>query len=1130
MFHVFCMKRFFISLSLIAAISLGAWVSDGMLNHARAESDCPLAVKQPYKVPGSPSVYYISSDCKKRPIRNPKVFFSHFSSWDDVRTTDRETLEDIANHPLHFLPWGIRRAFENGSLIKTVNDPKVYLVIGSNVHPIETEKAFLRLGLLWEWIEDVAPEVIDRLEQEARIGETGELPEKLVFKYTNSPKVYLLEQKLKRHLKGMNILREKYRTDRIPTIKPEEAITTGTEIEEIEPPEPEPTREPERPEVLPVPTHAQEVKIAFTGDMDGREERTNAVWEVIEQEGVDAVVLQGDYSYEDNPHAALRIIDMQLNNASVPIFAAIGHHEMLNDLESNEFDRTATREWPIYRESFLKRVNNNPNAACSGDYGINGLCTYNNVSVVLSGVNVFGKKHADYAEAALDKKNGTWKICAFHNSDWYDEETRNVMEACRTRGALVMVAHDHSYARTHVMNSFVTRKVVDRTSPYTIGRGKTLMTITGLGGKGVSDLLVNKNYSSFRANEPFAKMWLNKDRATAGALFCTFNSGGVANKAVCFFKSIDGKVRDEFVIINNTVEGKTPPAPKPEPQPTPKPEPTPEPNPEPQPTPKPPPPSTGTMEIGTNLQGMARWYVSQPVVDALRYVDVWTGQKPDWSWETAQGLDVDANGYPKRKTWEGQYLDIFAFVHGHNGKGNFPSGKYIVLYDGEGTLAYDTDALKIDAESRHGRDVVEVTAKPGGGFRLIIKDTDPNGTGNYLRNIRVIHPGGRCGGNPLSYAASPADCPTGTFRSFEQDYASNILHPQFLQNAQAFSMIRLMGWPATLYNSNAGRTKMSDVFWGESQGKGAPWEVGLDISNALDSNVWLSLPHDYTDAEVRELALRTKARLEPGRKVHLEYGNELWNDAWPYNIAGRWVEQRAAADWPDDPAKSWEKRWNWYAKRTIEVCDVWKKAWGTDANRVTCVLAGQAGNDFINEQVMGCPIHVRNGGSRCADKADAFSTAPYFGGVVGKDYADKLRAGTYTLDDFFRDEVASVDTAISTMKGNVATAAKYGLPVDAYEGGQHYLWQDWEQVKNEPHVRDFLAKANRDPRMKTLYTRYLQGMENAGTRLFVHCCSLAQNPAHSGTWGMKEYQQEPRSQAPKFDAIMSFIESKRSGS
>lgn len=74
-----------------------------------------------------------------------------------------------------------------------------------------------------------------------------------------------------------------------------------------------------------------------------------------------------------------------------------------------------------------------------------------------------------------------------------------------------------------------------------------------------------------------------------------------------------------------------------------------------------------------------------------------------------------------------------------------------VADDGEGVIEYNHPAQKIDELSVPGRDVVEIKQPSTDGFYVSIKETDPNNTGEYLRNIRIILPGGLCHNDTFSY-------------------------------------------------------------------------------------------------------------------------------------------------------------------------------------------------------------------------------------------------------------------------------------------------------------------------------------------------------------------------------------------
>lgn len=226
---------------------------------------CELETEKAYKIATDPGVYYISDDCKKRPILNSKVFFSHFDSWEDVQVTQQLLLDGVEDHPLSFLPWGPKRVFQNGSLIKTVTDPNVYALVADSLHPIRDEQTFLGLGYQWSWVEDVFPSVIAKHQAASAIELINGIPDYqngMVVKYPNDPKVYQLVQGLPSHIDSLTSLDRVYRADRIITLPegyvfaedpgsgaedaeesttPEnQSTTTTTPVETVPAPAPEP--------------------------------------------------------------------------------------------------------------------------------------------------------------------------------------------------------------------------------------------------------------------------------------------------------------------------------------------------------------------------------------------------------------------------------------------------------------------------------------------------------------------------------------------------------------------------------------------------------------------------------------------------------------------------------------------------------------------------------------------------------------------------------------------------------------------------------------------------------------------------------------------------------------------------
>lgn len=65
------------------------------------------------------------------------------------------------------------------------------------------------------------------------------------------------------------------------------------------------------------------------------------------------------------------------------------------------------------------------------------------------------------------------------------------------------------------------------------------------------------------------------------------------------------------------------------------------------------------------------------------------------------------------------------------------TGRYVVGYEGEGTLQVHGSANNVNIiSSEEGKIVFE--NETGLGFSLRLEDTDPQGTGNYIKNIFIV--------------------------------------------------------------------------------------------------------------------------------------------------------------------------------------------------------------------------------------------------------------------------------------------------------------------------------------------------------------------------------------------------------
>lgn len=204
-----------------------------------AQTSCGLGIGKAYKTADSPAVYYITKECKKRPFNNPTVYFTWFTKWADVSVTAPETLNAVPNDSLGFMPWGPSYAPSYGAMVKTVNDPKVYLLLGDTRQWIVSETVFTALKYSWGWIEDVAEGLLSKYKTGSEISDTGSHPNYSIIKYKGSNKIYRLEpdpanptSTIKRHIKGIDVFRsKKYRDDRIIEVDDSEVYPDGPDLE-----------------------------------------------------------------------------------------------------------------------------------------------------------------------------------------------------------------------------------------------------------------------------------------------------------------------------------------------------------------------------------------------------------------------------------------------------------------------------------------------------------------------------------------------------------------------------------------------------------------------------------------------------------------------------------------------------------------------------------------------------------------------------------------------------------------------------------------------------------------------------------------------------------------------------------
>ncbi len=560
----------------------------------------------------------------------------------------------------------------------------------------------------------------------------------------------------------------------------------------------------------------------------------------------------------------------------------------------------------------------------------------------------------------------------------------------------------------------------------------------------------------------------------------------------------------------------------------------------------PPPPigSNANSPLGTNLNAWTDWGTEQPFLNLFKTSRSWITQAPGvWDTGEEKSLQLDPSGWvvslPASTDATVKYRSVTTLLlDGSDFVGVRQGGQYVVLYEGEGTLSYGLAAAKLSPLSSPGRDVINVDQVNTGGIEITLTSTDPNHTGNYLRNIRVIPPGVVCSDDALAYCLTGSDpaCQRSACGSMEAAAAAGrLFHPLFLRNLVYYRSLRFMAPQDTNVISSTlpqqvnwtDRATLNTANWNSQAG--VPVEIVVSLSNQLLADPWLNMPFQASDDYIRQFAQLVHTTLDPSRKVYVEYANEIWNTAFS---AGLWVEQQGLALWntSDSP---YTKRINWYGKRTAEICDIWKSAWGSDANRVVCVLSAQAANTWTANAALSCPLWSQ---APCqAHGIQAVAIAPYFGGYLGNVSTGSTVAGwTANADGGLGALFAELGYGGQLTGGPTggalaqagqwisqyaSLAQKRGLQLLAYEGGQSLVGVGSLQYNQS--VTNLFVAANRDQRMGNLYTNMLENWFGAGGGMFMNFLSVGQYGLY-GSWGALENMGQQSS--PKSNSLYQFIQ------
>lgn len=299
------------------------------------------------------------------------------------------------------------------------------------------------------------------------------------------------------------------------------------------------------------------LKIAFIGDQ-GSDSNAVRVLQLIAAEGADAVLHSGDFDYSSDAAGWDALITSVLG-ASFPYFASPGNHDADSWLGAGGY------------QDLLEQRMDRAGIAWSGDLGNRSTHAFGGIEFVLVAPDIFADDDLNLADASylrtqLQASPAIWRIASWHKNmslmtagPQGDSVGWGVYEESRRGGAIIATAHDHIYARTHLLASCEQQTVASASNSLELAaddpatapdEGRSFVFVSGLGGRG--------KYDQERDGAWFAVIYTQSQGSKYGALFGEFHVQGDPRLAHFYFKNIDGQIIDDFSV--RSTAGEDPPA------------------------------------------------------------------------------------------------------------------------------------------------------------------------------------------------------------------------------------------------------------------------------------------------------------------------------------------------------------------------------------------------------------------------------------------------------------------------------------------------------------------------------------------------------------------------------------------
>lgn len=345
--------------------------------------------------------------------------------------------------------------------------------------------------------------------------------------------------------------------------------------------------------------------------------------------------------------------------------------------------------------------------------------------------------------------------------------------------------------------------------------------------------------------------------------------------------------------------------------------------------------------------------------------------------------------------------------------------------------------------------------------------------------------------------------------------ATNIWDATFISELAPYTVLRFMDWGnvnhshITSWSQRMLATdpKNAAVYidsLSPANNPGMAYEWMIDLGNRTGKDIWICLPAKSDAGYWTQLAALIKNKLQPGRKVYVEYSNETWNGS--FGQFQYTLDQGVAQGLPG--SNEWYQGQSFAVSQSLKIFKAFEDVMGASAmgSRVIRVFA-YGGNMDTGRQALQS-VYMSSKWNPSNQKIDMLAMAPYIG--------SGLDGASSNIQAAFHDEIDEMEVGDSNGTiGRVAFAVEdlrsFGIAqLGAYEGGQHLLKNSMAWSSN--------------PKIYDEYTYMLDRFSQYFT-LFVHYTHTGKwtNDEYESSWGAKDHTGQPLAEAHKYRALVNWV-------